>query len=156
MGIRLLESSDREKIRSIVTAVGNFNPTEIEIAMELVDESLADPESGYFVYVLQNDGGEICGYVCFGPTPLTDHAFDFYWLAVDPKWQGKGYGSELIRFVEREVRDRGGKLLVLETSSLESYRRTVQVYRRLGYEQSAQIKDFYRPGDDKLIFVKRF
>ena len=50
----------------------------------------------------------------------------------------------------------GGWLLIIETSSKESYKNTVGFYYSLGYQEIARIKDFYDVGDDKLIFVKRF
>jgi ribosomal protein S18 acetylase RimI-like enzyme len=157
MQIRALGSGDRERIQSILNAVGNFNAIEIKIALELVDIAISNPQcSDYLIFVLEDGQRVVKGYVCFGPTPLTDYTYDFYWMAVDPQCQGRGYGRELIGFVEQAVRERGGKILVLETSSMDSYQRTVRIYRQRGYEQVAQIKDFYRPGDDKVIFIKRF
>jgi ribosomal protein S18 acetylase RimI-like enzyme len=58
-------------------------------------------------------------------------------------------------FVEDRVREENGRLLVLETSSKESYGKTIQFYQRLGYEEASRIPDFYDVGDDKLTFVKR-
>lgn len=154
MIIRPLQEQDRDRICEIVRAVGNFNPVEIDIAIELVDDSLQKgAASDYIVYVLEQDGG-VCGYVCFGKTPLTDSTFDFYWMAVDPPHQRKGLGRALIRFVEEEVQRRGGTLLVLETSSLQNYHRTVRIYEESGYKLAARIPNFYRRGDDKLIYTK--
>lgn len=157
MQIRNLIAADRPRIEAILRKVGNFNPVEIQIALELVDTALTQPDCpDYIIYVLVDDSDVVQGYVCFGPTPLTDHTFDLYWMAVDPELQHRGYGRQLVAFVEDQMRLRGARLLVLETSSMESYGRTVGIYRKLGYEQVAQIKDFYRPGDDKIIFIKRF
>lgn len=154
MIIRPLQEQDRDRICEIVRAVGNFNPVEIDIAIELVDDSLQKgAASDYIVYVLEQGGG-VCGYVCFGKTPLTDSTFDFYWMAVDPPHQRKGLGRALIRFVEEEVQRRGGTLLVLETSSLQNYHRTVRIYEESGYKLAARIPNFYRRGDDKLIYTK--
>ena len=58
--------------------------------------------------------------------------------------------------VENQVREENGRLLIIETSSKESYGKTVGFYRRLGYEEASRIRDFYDVGDDKLIFVRRF
>jgi ribosomal protein S18 acetylase RimI-like enzyme len=46
-------------------------------------------------------------------------------------------------------------LLLIETSSQETYGGTIQFYERTGYELVGKIKEYYKPGDDKLIFVKR-
>lgn len=154
MKIRPIEQHDVPRILEIVTAAGNFSPQEIATAIEVVEEGLADPESGYFTFVLEDEQGGVAGYECHGPTPLTLGTFDLYWIAVDPGSQGSGYGRELLRFAEGDVRSRGGRLLLIETSSQESYSATIRFYERSGYPLVARIPDFYKPHDDKLIFAK--
>jgi ribosomal protein S18 acetylase RimI-like enzyme len=73
---------------------------------------------------------------------------------VDPADQGKGFGRILIEHVEQEVVRRGGRMLLIETSSQETYGATIRFYERSGYELVARIKNFYRIGDDKLVFSK--
>ena len=70
--------------------------------------------------------------------------------------QGRGVGRALLSHVEASVRSLGGRLLVAETSSKDSYAGTVSFYRRRGYEEVSRIRDFYDRGDDRLVFVKRF
>jgi ribosomal protein S18 acetylase RimI-like enzyme len=152
--IRPLAPPDRDRIHEIVRAVGNFNQLEVDIAMELVDDALSKGDrSDYIVHVLEVDG-IVYGYLCFGKTPLTDSTYDLYWMAVDPACQGRGYGREILRFAEEEIVRRGGTLLLVETSSQESYRRTSQFYETAGYRLVARIPDFYRKNDDKLIYIK--
>ena len=50
---------------------------------------------------------------------------------------------------------RGGQMLLVETSSQETYGGTIQFYEKSGYVMVGKIKEYYRPGDDKLIFVKK-
>jgi ribosomal protein S18 acetylase RimI-like enzyme len=151
MIIRPLTARDRDRILEIVTATGNFTPQEIAVALEVIDDALAgDPE--YLVNVLEADPGRVVGYECHGPTPLTEGTWDLYWIAVDPAAQGGGFGRALLEHAERDVRARDGRLLLIETSSQESYGATIRFYERCGYPLMARIKEFYRPGDDKLIF----
>ncbi len=153
--VRPLEARDRGRIAEIVRATGKFSPAECDVALELVDEALArGEESGYLVHVFE-DEGKVQGYVCFGPTPLTQGTWDLYWIAVDPESQGRGAGRALLAFAEDSVRRRGGRLLLIETSSQESYGATVRFYERAGYTLEARIRDFYKPGDDKLVFVRQ-
>jgi ribosomal protein S18 acetylase RimI-like enzyme len=155
MNIRPIESRDRNRVCEIIRAVGNFNQEEIRVAIELVDDSISEYSSGdYISCVIEDEFGEIQGFGCYGITPLTDATYDFYWMAVDPQSQGKGIGRKLIRFVEEDIRARGGRLLVLETSSQESYSRTTTFYEKCGYELRARIRNFYRLNDDKLIYLK--
>jgi ribosomal protein S18 acetylase RimI-like enzyme len=148
---------DRSRIHEIVTATGNFNDQEITTAMELVDEALDKGEqSGYIIIVAEMPGAAVTveGYACYGPTPLTEGVFDLYWIAVHPEAQGHGIGRRLIEYVENDIRSRGGRMLLIETSSRDEYGPTIAFYKRTNYELSARIKDFYRIGDDKLIFSK--
>jgi len=152
--MRQLESRDRKTISGILERVGNFSAEEKETALELIDAWLTvGEESDYLCWVLEDDSG-VRGYVCIGPTPLTDGTFDLYWIAVDPSAQGNGYGQALTRLAEDEARARGGRLLLIETASQETYAPTVRFYERAGYALVSRIPDFYKVGDDKLTFAK--
>jgi ribosomal protein S18 acetylase RimI-like enzyme len=161
MKIRPAEARDRERIHEILVATAHFTEEEVRDAMELVDQAHDEPAKGeYIVHVLQDpdgepDGASVQGYVCHGPTPLTDGVFDLYWIAVDPRRQGQGIGQLLLRFVENEVRRKRGRMLLIETSSKESYASTMRFYERSGYDEISRIKDFYRIEDDKVVYCKK-
>jgi ribosomal protein S18 acetylase RimI-like enzyme len=155
--IRQLEPRDRPFIGKMVISTGKFTDVEVATALELVDEALdRGEESGYFFAVLEhgNKHPVVRGYACYGPVPLTQGAYDLYWIAVDPVSQGKGLGSHLLEYVEADVLRRGGRMILIETSSQESYGATIRFYEKAGYELVARIKNFYRVGDDKLVFSK--
>ena len=160
MKIRPAERKDRDRIHEILVATARFTADEVRCAMDLVDQGLDHPDRGeYVIYVLEDpDSGPrkiTQGYVCFGATPLADGVYDLYWIAVDPKQQGQGFGQVLLRFVENEVRRHRGRMLLIETSSKESYAPTIRFYRRSGYDEISRIKDFYRIEDDKVVFCKK-
>jgi ribosomal protein S18 acetylase RimI-like enzyme len=79
-----------------------------------------------------------------------------YWIAVDKSKHRGGVGKRLLKFSEEEVVRRGGKMLLIETSSQETYGGTIQFYERTGYALVGRIPEYYKAGDDKLIFAKRF
>ncbi|GAC1516131.1 MAG: N-acetyltransferase [Gemmatimonadaceae bacterium] len=156
--VRPLVVADRAAVRAVLESSPNFTAAETAVAVELVDEYLADGEdSGYLLFVVDAPGGSsgVAGYVCIGPTPLTEGTYDLYWIAVHHAAQGRGFGRHLLGFAEEEVRRRGGRLLLIETSSQEGYAGTLRFYERAGYLLEARIRDFYRPDDDKLVFAKR-
>jgi ribosomal protein S18 acetylase RimI-like enzyme len=144
-----------EPIRRILIATGAFNEEEVRIAVELVEQSLRDPEGDYQVHVL-SAAGEVIGYTCFGRAPFTEAVFDLYWIAVHPLWQGTGAARVLMTATEEEIHRRGGLLVLVETASKESYSRTRRFYEALGYREIARIRDYYRIGDDKIIYGKRW
>lgn len=157
MNIRPAELKDRERIQEILAACMLFTDEEVRCAVELVDIflDLNHPESADYQTAVVEEHGVVQGYVTFGPTPLTEGVYDLYWIAVDPKQQGRGFGQILLRFVENEVRSLNGRMLLIETSSKGSYASTMRFYERAGYEEISRIKDFYRVEDDKLVFCKR-
>ncbi|MBC7361894.1 MAG: GNAT family N-acetyltransferase [Candidatus Aminicenantes bacterium] len=155
--LRPMVSADREPVLNLIQATGFFTPDEVKVAEELIDIYLTNPaQRDYFIVVVENDSGQVTGYMTYGPTPLTEGTWDLYWIAVSPAEQGKGYGRMLVRHLEEEVRRKGGRLILIETSSQPKYQPTRKFYEKLGYTEVARIPDFYRPGDDRVIFGKYF
>ena len=132
-----------------------FKPSEVVVADEVIDSYLQDPVgSGYYALVAEADSA-IAGYICYGPTPLTDGTWDLYWQAVAQAKRGQGIGGALMEAAEREIRKAQGRLAIIETSSTPAYEKTLHFHLGRGYEVIARIPDFYAPGDDKLILQKR-
>ena len=141
----------RSQIEAILRTTGVFSDEEIAVGLELFD---AGTKEGYeFVGAFQDD--RLIGYACYGLTPSTDGTYDLYWIAVDPKSQGSGAGRTLMNAVERVLRERNARLVVAETSSRTDYESTRRFYERLGYAIAARLRDFYAPGDDRLVLTKR-
>jgi len=155
--VRPMLPKDRQPIYNILQETNMFTLAEINVAMELIDIYLFNNEQhDYFIYVAENSSAGIAGYVCYGPTPATNGTFDIYWIAVAPIHQGKGVGKQLLFYVENQVMGRHGRLIIIETSSRDDYALTRQFYLNNKYQIAAQIKDFYQPGDDRIIFLKYF
>jgi len=155
--LRPMVSTDREPVLKLIRATGFFAPDEVKVAEELVDVYLNKPgQRDYFIVVIENDQGRVAGYLTYGPTPLTEGTWDLYWIAVSPNEQNKGYGQKLVLWLEDEVRRQRGRLILIETSSQPKYQPTRKFYEKLGYIEIARVPDFYRPGDDRVIFGKYF
>jgi ribosomal protein S18 acetylase RimI-like enzyme len=132
-----------------------FKPTEVVVAEEVIDSYLNDPTNSGYSIQLAEEGTVIVGYICYGPTPLTDGTWDVYWQAVVREKQGQGIGGALIKAAERAIRRAKGRIAIIETSSTPAYEKTRRFHLSHGYEIVARIPDFYAPGDDKLILQKR-
>jgi predicted N-acetyltransferase YhbS len=153
--IRQMTPEDKPSIMQILTNTPEFRPSEVIVAEEVIDSYLEDPSgSGYHTFVAAIDDS-IAGYICYGPTPLTEGTWDIYWMAVTPELQGRGIGKILITFAEDKIRQAEGRLAIIETSSIPEYERTRGFFYSRGYELVCRIADFYLPGDDKLIFRKK-
>lgn len=156
MIIRPMTSKDKSAVMRILQNTPEFTPAEIVLADEVIDSYLFNPdESGYFTLAAESDS-TILGFVCYGPTPITEGTWDIYWIAVDRVTQGKGVGRKLMEAAEGKIKQAKGRLVMVETSSKPGYEKTNLFYQRLGYREAARIKDFYTVGDDQIIYEKRF
>ena len=155
--IRSYKAKDRNGVIKIVSATGNFNASEIEIATELIDICIEKPEQiDYYSFVFEDEATKrIAGFLVVGPTPATTGTYDMYWIASHPDFYGRGIAQQLDRFAEEFVREHNGYLLIAETSSQPSYDRTRAFYAKQGYQLLSQIADYYKPGDDLIVFGKR-
>jgi ribosomal protein S18 acetylase RimI-like enzyme len=146
---------DGTTILEITASTAVFEPEEIETVAELWGEFLSQgaEASGYYFIVYRKEG-KVLGYACYGPRALTQGTYDLYWIAVSKSAQGLGVGKVLIRHVEKAIAEMGGRLIIVETSGLEKYHPTRRFYDSAGYEQEAVLRDFYRPGDDLVVFTK--
>jgi ribosomal protein S18 acetylase RimI-like enzyme len=164
MRIGHLRPDHRARLGELLVETGAFNADEVAVALALFDaghdtdttgaEGTADAPGDYeFVGAFQEE--RLVGYACFGATPATDGTYDLYWLAVDPAAQGRGIGRALVRDVEEKLIARGGRLLVVETSSRPDYASARQFYTRSGYAEAARVRDFYAPADDRILLTTR-
>ena len=153
--IRRMTKRDKPPLMSILRDTPEFTPPELIVAEEIIDCYLQDPiRSGYRILIAEDDSS-VCGYICYGPTPLTQGTWDLYWAAVARKTRGKGIGKALWEKAEDDIKKDGGRLAVIETSSKPDYEPTRRFHKARGYENVGRIVDFYSPGDDMLIYIKR-
>jgi hypothetical protein len=60
----------------------------------------------------------------------------------------------LLERSEAAIGELGGRRSYIETSSKELYGATRRFYEHCGYRAEATLREFYSPGDDKVIYVK--
>jgi len=153
--IRKLKMEDKPKLEKILLDTNNFSEAEIETAIELIDTYInVNNHGGYEIFVDEGDKNIINGYICIGRRPLTKATFDLYWIAVNPQVQSKGIGSELIKYIEKHIKENGGKLILIETSGKPSYEKERNFYEKNLYIKITEIKDFYDEGDSLVIYGK--
>jgi ribosomal protein S18 acetylase RimI-like enzyme len=148
--IREALAADRSAVERMLRDCAAFNAEEVRVALELFDEG---PSGGYALLVAEADDA-VRGYVCVGQAPLTESTWYVYWICVHPSAQRRGVGQALQHEAEELVRRQGGERLVLETSGRADYHRSRQFYESAGYRSVGRIDDFYRRGDDAIIYVK--
>ncbi len=153
--IRRSELRDRDIILNFVKATEFFQLNELEIAREVLDESLAKGHDGHYQSFVAEEHDQAAGWVCFGQTPCTVGTYDIYWLVVAPRTHRRGLGASLMAHAEELIRERGGRIAVVETAGRKSYEPTRRFYEKIGYVESARLSSFYAPDDDKVIYTKK-
>ena len=151
---RLL-TEDRPAIEAILRQSRAFGEQEINVGLELVDETLEPRPDTDYEWILAEFGGDVIGFACYGPVPMTIGTYDLYWIAVAVEVRGSGVATKLDQAVEERVRSDQGRWILAETSSTEPYEAARRFYAKSGYTLVETIPDFYRDGDDRLTFGKR-
>ncbi len=147
--------SDGDAIVNVAASTGFFSQEEIECVAELWDEyrQKGVTTSGYH-FVVDRQNGSLRGFACYGPRALTEGVYDIFWIAVDKANQGQGVGKALMREAEKEIKQLGGRLVIVETSGQPKYEPTRRFYHAAGYKLEATLRDFYHEGDDLVIFTR--
>lgn len=154
MEVRPLQPKDREPLAALIRRIETFSPEEVQVAIELVDLALQPNNPDYSILVAERDN-RIIGYVCYGPTPMTDGTYDLYWIASDPEVRGQGVGAAVISGMEADLRRRDARIIRVETSATEAYGPTRGFYASMKYTEESRFRDFYKVGDDLIILGKR-
>lgn len=156
MEIRSLVKKDRARLNSMLINTHTFVSEEIDVAMELIDIVLRNQsQKDYRIHCIVDDQDQPVGYICFGSTPMTQGAYDLYWIVVDPNFQGQGIGSRLLGFLEGVVREEGGRMILADSSTIPQYEMIQKFYLQNGFQEVAKVADYYYPGNDRVTFCKK-
>lgn len=147
--------SERADIERVTRAAGNFAGDELTVPLELFDGYVRDTKVSGYNFLSAKKDECIVGYACYGPTPLTESTFDLYWIVAEANEHGQGVGRALFDRVIEEIKKRGGKMLIIWTSSTAHYDRAQKFYERMGCKLEARLPDYYRAGDDLCVYTYR-
>jgi ribosomal protein S18 acetylase RimI-like enzyme len=150
-----ISKSDRKSIEDILRSTDFFYEFEIATALELADETIINGSetSGYSWMKITDEDG-LHAFATYGKNSFSTHSWELYWIAVNNRSREKKLGSLLLKAVEDDIRNAGGKILWIETSGRPLYASTEGFYKKNGYTLQASLKDFYSTGDPKQIYSK--
>ena len=147
--MRALAAADVPAVQRVIDATDLF-PSDL----------LHDMVAGYLASATTDEiwlaatDPDLVGVAYCAPERLTDGTWNLYLIAVHPDVQRQGHGAALVGAVERRVKEADGRVLLIETSGLGSFAGQRSFYQGLGYREEARIHDFYRVGEDKVVFWK--
>ena len=153
--IRPTTPEDTQVLRAIAEGTGVFKPTELDALVEVLDDYHATNRGyGHVAVTLELEGRPV-GFAYYAPAAMADRTWYLYWIAVEKQTHARGLGTRLLHRAEADVRAAGGRIFLIETSSLPHYEPTRRFYLKHGYEQEARLRDYYADGDDMVVFRKR-
>ena len=144
--IRPMVPGDLSAMKEVIRATGLF-PAALLEGMVTGD---SDPGALWLVA----ERAELTALAYVAPERLTAGTWNLLLIAVHPDHQETGVGSALIARVELAVRDRGAHLMLVETSGQAEFAATRRFYQQRGFTPEARIRDYYQPGDDKIVLRK--
>ena len=153
MTIRPATIDDRMGLLELVALQENFTAAEKEIAREVIEDSLFERDD-YLLLVASAEKDELIAFVCYGPIPMTESSFDLYWIATAPAHGRQGVASQLLGAMEASLGKSAKAVVYVDTSSTPGYARARAFYEKNGYQIAARLRDFYKTGDDRMIYRK--
>ncbi|WP_299829665.1 GNAT family N-acetyltransferase [uncultured Roseobacter sp.] len=124
-----------------------------EMLPNMVRNFLSDDESSDIWLTCEIEGKPV-GFCYAVPEELAEGAWNMLAIAVLPTEQGGGCGSAIAKHLEEELKARGQRILIADTSGADDFAPTRDFYRKNGYAEEARIRDFWAAGDDKIVFWK--
>ena len=151
MLIRPVEPADIEPLLNMLQASGQFD----EMGLSHVQETLGNylsGESNELWFSAELHG--LAGIAYCAPEVMTNNVWNLLMLWISPSHQRQGVGQALIRQIEKELRNKHARLLLVETSSLTDFGAARAFYSKQGFINEARIRHYYAINEDKLIFTK--
>jgi GNAT superfamily N-acetyltransferase len=149
--IRFVKKNDLENLKIVIETSGLFPP---DLLDEMMTDYFVNPETQAIWLTKEANGTPIAITYC-APEKLTEGTYNLYLIAVHKDYQGKSVGSELMNYVENLLKSQGKRILLVETSGLPEFELTRKFYDKCSYNREAIIRDFYRDGEDKVVFWKK-
>jgi ribosomal protein S18 acetylase RimI-like enzyme len=143
-----LRSTDPDEAESLLLALNVFNPYDIPVAKQAFHDS-------NHRFICAEDNGRLVGYICFGEIVGTLGSFEVYWFAVDGAIRSQGLGSQMLMSAEKAMQELGARQIFISTGSIEQFAPVRSFYEKRGYEKIATMPDYYTPGDDRVVYMKK-
>lgn len=151
MLIRPTTPSDSEPLLAMLEASGQFDREGLLHVQNTLDTYFSG-KSDEIWFSADQEG--LVGVAYCAPEVMTNSVWNLLMLWICPSRQRQGIGQALIDEVEKELRNKQARLLLVETSSLDDFSAARAFYGKQGFINEARIRHYYAPNEDKVIFTK--
>ena len=139
MRARKVTRDDRADWIRMRTALWSESPEDHPIE---IDEYFASSDESAATFVVENEGGNVCGFLEAGTRPFAEGCnsrpvgyIEGWW--VDPGHRRRGMGAALVAAAEEWARDRG--LTEMASDTYPGNELSRDAHRALGYKEAATI-----------------
>jgi GNAT superfamily N-acetyltransferase len=147
--IRATNDADVPSLLTLATDCGLFELDQIDLLASM----LRNPNENDVWFTNDNGSGPV-GVAYLAPEKMTHGTWNLYWIAVHPSEQRCGRGKAILDHVETWLRQKGERMLLIETAGIEDFEYVRRFYAKNRFEPEARIRDFYAAGVDKVVFRK--
>lgn len=149
--IRAVTQSDIYKIKKVIDSCELFPSEYLD---EMISDYFKNPNTEDIWYTYIDKESPIAIGYCV-PEKMTDGTYNLLAIGVLKESQGKGIAGEMMKYIELVLKQKNGRILIVETSSDDAQIAARNFYKKIGYAQEAVIRDFWKEGEDKIIFWKK-
>jgi ribosomal protein S18 acetylase RimI-like enzyme len=142
--IRPFGREDLSAAERLIDATGLFPAN---LLAEMAEPGLSGESEEFWLVA-----GQVSGLAYVAPERMTEGTWNLLLLAVSPESQRLGLGRALVGAVCDRLRSTGARLLLVETSGLPEFAGARTFYTASGFRREARIRDYYRQGEDKVVF----
>ncbi|HAU8265146.1 TPA: GNAT family N-acetyltransferase [Kluyvera intermedia] len=151
MLIRPVESSDIVPLLDMLQKSGQFDDEGVLHVRDTLKNYFSG-ESDELWFSAEQEG--FAGIAYCAPEVMTNDVWNLLMLWISPAHQRQGVGNALIKQIEKELRNKHARLLLVETSSLIDFSAARAFYSKQGFIREATIRNYYAINDNKVIFIK--
>ena len=143
----------KQPLLAIIEASGQFDADGLAYVADTLDAHWDNPQQAIWLTAIDTE--QPVGVAYCAPEPVTDGTWNLLMLWLQDGFAGQGFGKALVAEIEKELRARSARLLIVETSQLPEFERARKFYQSYGFQLAAEVKDFFAVGDNKLIYSYR-
>lgn len=149
--IRAVTSIDIEGLKKVADSSGLFPSEYLD---EMISDYFNNPDTQDIWFTYIDDSKTVAIGYC-AQEKFTDGTYNLLAIGVSEDSQRKGIASEMMKYIEQLVKHKDGRVLIVETSTDDAQIGARKFYKQIGYTQEAVIRDFWKDGEDKIVFWKK-
>lgn len=149
--IRPVTKSDIDGLKNVADSSGVFPSEYLD---EMISDYFNNPNTQDIWFAYFDDNKSVAIGYCV-PEKFTDGTYNLLAIGVSEDFQRKGVASQMMKYIEHLLKHKSGRILIVETSSDDAQIGARNFYPKIGYTQVGVLKDFWKDGEDKIVFWKK-